>query len=97
MRAKIFTDRDRGLLLSWLDDGIENGETRKLFTKIRRSTPQLLQDLSLMGRVILELKRRRRWRGRAPMGREFASASRRAESASTRPRRGGATSGASRT
>ena len=94
MRAKVFTDRDRRLLLRWLDDGIETGETRKLFTRIRRCTPQLLQDLNLMSRVILELKRRRRWRGRAPMGREYASASRRVASASTRPRRGAATSAA---
>lgn len=92
----IFTERDRRLLLSWLEDGEETGETRKLFTRIRRCTPQLLQDLNLMSRVILELKRRRRWRGRAPGGREFASASRCVASASTRPRRGDATSGASR-
>ena len=93
----IFTERDRRLLLRWLDDGVETGETRKLFTEIRRGTPLVLQDLSLMGRVILELKRMRRWRGRAPLGREYALASRRVASASTRPRRGGATSSASRT
>jgi len=96
MRAKVFTERDRRLLVRWLDEGEETGETRKLFTRIRRCTPQLLMGLGLMGRVILELKRRRRWRGRAPGGREFASTSRRVASASTRPRRGGATSGASR-
>ena len=90
----IFTERDRRLLLSWLDDVEETGETRKLFTEIRRETPQVLQDLNLMSRVILELKRRRRWRGRAPGGREFASTSRCVGSASTQPRRGADTSAA---
>jgi len=35
----IFTDRDRRLLERWLEIGEETGETRKLFTRIRRSTP----------------------------------------------------------
>ena len=68
----IFTERDRRLLERWLEDGEETGETRKLFTRIRRSTPQLLMDLRLMSRVITELKRRHRWRGRVVEGREFA-------------------------
>jgi len=76
----IFTDRDRRLLERWLEDGEETGETRKLFTRIRRNTPQLLTDLRLMSRVITELKRRRRWRGRIVGGSEFGLASRRAGS-----------------
>ena len=76
----IFTDRDRRLLERWLEDGEETGEIRKLFTRIRRSTPQLLRDLRLMSRVITELKRRRRWRGRIAGGSEFGSTSRREES-----------------
>jgi hypothetical protein len=91
MKAKVFTERDRGLLESWLEDGEESGETRKLFTQIRRSTSQLLVDLQLMSRVINELKKRRRWRGRVTDGSEFGSASRRAESALSRIRSGGAT------
>ena len=77
----IFTDRDRRLLERWLEEGVETGETRKLFTWIRRNTPQLLKDLRLMSMVITELKRRRRWRGRIVGGSEFASASRREGSA----------------
>jgi len=73
----IFTERDRRLLERWLEIGEETGETRKLFTWIRRNTPQLLKDLRLMSRVITELKRRRRWRGRIVGGSEFGSASRR--------------------
>jgi len=77
----IFTERDRRLLERWLEEGEEEtGETRKLFTRIRRSTPQLLMDLRLMSRVITELKRRHRWRGRVVEGSEFDSASRREES-----------------
>lgn len=81
MRTKVFTERDRRLLERWLEEGEETGETRKLFTRIRRSTPQLLMDLRLMSRVITELKRRHRWRGRVTGGSEFASASRREGSA----------------
>ena len=81
MRTKVFTDRDRRLLERWLEIGEETGETRKLFTRIRRCTPQLLMDLRLMSRVITELRKRRRWRGRVVGGSEFASASRRAGSA----------------
>ena len=81
MRTKVFTERDRRLLERWLEEGEETEETRKLFTRIRRSTPQLLMDLRLMSRVITELKRRRRWRGRVTRGSEFDSASRREGSA----------------
>ena len=91
MRTKVFTERDRRLLESWLKEGSEDGETRKLFTQIRRSTPQLLADLQLMSRVINELKKRRRWMGRVTGGSEFGSASRLAESALSRIRSGGAT------
>lgn len=73
MRTKVFTDRDRRLLERWLEEDEETRETRKLFTRIRRSTPQLLRDLELMRRVIDELKRRRRWAGRIVGGRVFAS------------------------
>ena len=91
MRAKVFTERDRRLLERWLEEDEETGETRKLFTQIRRSTPQLLMDLQLMSRVIAELKRRRRWRGRVTGGCGFGSALRRAESALSRTGSGGAT------
>ena len=92
----IFTDRDRRLLKRWLENGAETGETRKLFTWIRRKTPQLLSDLKLMNRIITKLKKRRRWKGRVVGGSEFGSTSRRAESASSRTRSGAATSGASK-
>lgn len=73
MRTKVFTERDRRLLESWLENGEETGETRKLFTQIRRCTLQLMTNLKLMRRVINELKRRRRWAGRFIGGRVFAS------------------------
>jgi len=91
MRAKVFTERDRRLLEKWLEEDEETGETRKLFTQIRHTTPQLLMDLQLMSRIIVELKKRQRWRGRITVGCEFGSALRRAESALSRTGSGGAT------
>ena len=88
MRTFIFTERDRRLLRRWLESGEEDGETRKLFTGIRQSTPQLAEDIDLMLRVIRELRRRRRWWGRITNRSEFGSALRRAESALTRARKG---------
>ena len=36
MGFRIFTERDRGLLERWLEDGMENGEARRLrIEKIR--------------------------------------------------------------
>ena len=76
MRTRVFTERDRRLLERWLEGNEETGETRKLFSTIRRNTQQLLSDLKLMNRVITELKGRRRWRGRAVGGSRFALTSR---------------------
>ena len=92
MRAFIFTERDRRLLRRWLESGEEDGEARKLFTGIRQSVPQLAEDVDLMLRVIRELRRMRRWRGRITGRSELGSALRRAESALTRVGRGRRTS-----
>lgn len=92
MRAFIFTERYRRLLRRWLEIGEGDGEIRKLFTGIRQSVPQLAEDVDLMLRVIRELRRRRRWRGRITGRSELGSALRRAESALTRVRRGRRTS-----
>jgi len=91
VRTKVFTESDRRLLERWLEENEKTRETRKLFNWIRQNTPQLLADLKLMNRVITELKKRRRWRGRVVGGIEFGSASRHAGSASSRTRRGGTT------
>jgi len=96
VRGFIFTDRERGLLREWLQGGVETGETRKVFTAMRRNIPKLRGDLELMLEVTRELKRRKRWGRRVTRGTGFGSSLRRAESALTRLRRGGATSGASR-
>ena len=95
MRGFIFTERERRLLERWLEEGEETGETLKVFHWIRRNLSPLREDVELMLRVIRELKRRRRWRGRLTGRSEFGSRLRRAESALTRARRGRATSGAS--
>ncbi len=91
MRRFIFTERERELLKKWLVTGEESNETRKLLTRIRKGFPDLAEDMEIMFAVIRELMRRRRWRGRVTGGSEFGSTLRRAESALTRARRGGAT------
>ena len=96
MRKFIFTDRERRLLERWLEEGEETGETLKVFTWIRANTSPVREDVELMLRVIRELKKRRRWRGRIRDRSEFGSALRRAESALTRARSARATSGALR-
>ncbi len=96
MRKFIFTERERRLLERWLEEGEETGETLKVFTWIRANTSPVREDVELMLRVIRELRRRRRWRGRPSSRSEFGSRLRRAGSALTRERRGRSTSGASR-
>jgi len=91
LRRFIFTDRERELLKTWLETGEESNETRKLLTRIRKGFPDLAEDMEIMFAVIRELMRRRRWRGRVTGSCEFGSTLRRAESALTRVRRGGAT------
>jgi len=96
MRSYIFTDRERRLLREWLEEDVESRETVKLFTRIRAYTPGLREDLRLMLRVMRELQKRRRWHGYDTKGTGFGSALRRARSALTRLKNGGATSDASR-
>ncbi len=45
----------------------------RIFTWIRRKTPQLLSDLKLLNKVIMEQKKMRRWIGRVVGGNEFSS------------------------
>ena len=96
MRTFIFTERERRLLREWLEEGEETGETLKVFTQIRQSVPQLVEDVDLMLGVIRELRRLRRWRGRLTSRSELGSALRRAGSALTRAKKGRAISAASR-
>lgn len=96
MRTHIFTERERRLLEEWLETGEETGETLKVFTWIRRNFPHLGKDLDLMFKVIRELRRQRRWKGRITGRSELGSLLRRAESALTRIGRGRGTSAASK-
>jgi len=83
MRSYIFTTKERRLLKEWLETGEENGVTRKLFTLIRWSMPQLVRDLTLLSNVTKELSRRDRYLGRARLPEKSRSASQRVESGST--------------
>lgn len=73
MRGFVFTERERGLLRLWLDEGVESGETRKLFVLVRRNVPGLREDLGLLLEVAVELRRRGRWRGYVTGGTGFGS------------------------
>ena len=95
MRSFIFTERERRLLERWLEEGEENVETVKVFHWIRRNLTPVREDVELMLRVIRELRRQRRWRGRITRQSEFGSRLRRAESELTRARSVRATSDAS--
>jgi hypothetical protein len=88
LRCFVFTERERGLLREWLGRGVESGETRKVFSAIRRNVPGLRGDLELMLRVVWELRRRGRWGGRVTGGTGLGCALRAAESGLTRLRGG---------
>lgn len=96
MRGYVFTERERGLLLRWLESGVEGAEARKLFVLVRRNLNPLRRDLELLGRVARELSRRDRLAGRAVMPRGSGRGSRSGGSSSTRRRGGRCTSGGSR-
>jgi hypothetical protein len=94
-RRFIFTERERRLLERWLEEGEEDVDVPRIFTWIRSNLTTIREDVELMLRVIRELRRRRRWRGRIRDRSEFGSALRRAESALTRARSARAASVAS--
>jgi len=95
VRSFIFTERERRLLERWLEEGEEDVDAPRVFHWIRRNLTPVREDVELMLRVIRELRRQRRWRGRAARRSEFGSRLQRAESALTRARSVRATSDAS--
>ena len=64
MRAFIFTERERELLVRWVETGEEGQSTRDLFSKVRRNIWSLGADMRLMTRVIRRLQKERRWHAR---------------------------------
>ena len=91
MRRYIFTDRERRLLEQWIDSEMESQATKDLLTKIRKGWPRLAEDLILLFSTVRTMMSRQKWRGYATRSSEYGSALRRAESALTRLRKGGAT------
>lgn len=82
MRSYIFTIEERRLLKNWLEKGEEDDKTRKIFTLIRRNTPQLTRDLTLLSKVTRELSRQNRFIGRAGFPKGSRSVSQRVASES---------------
>ena len=68
MRRFIFTVRERLALAVWLEDGVENVATRRIFTEIRKFKTPIREDLELMLRVIRRLQGEKRWHGRVRLG-----------------------------
>jgi len=95
MRRYIFTDRERRLLEEWIEEGVENQQTRIVLSWVRRNWIGLEEDMELLFKVVRKLQGQQRWWGRITGRSEFGSALRRAESALTRARRGATTSAAS--
>jgi len=91
MRRYIFTDRERRLLEAWIETGEEAGDLPRVLSWIRQGWPRLAGDVALLFRAVRAMMRRRRWRGYVTRGSGYGSALRRAESALTRSRSGGAT------
>jgi hypothetical protein len=94
MRSYIFTEREREKLERWMETGEADRHTMNLFKKMRENTPPLREDLELMVLVLKKKASEKRGRGYNTGKTEYGSALRRVESALTRIRRGGATSGA---
>jgi len=92
MRSYIFTEWERELLRSWLEEGKESQSTRNLLSKIRKRWPDLAEDMTILFEAIRKMQRLQRWRGRLTGHSEFESALLRAGSALTRARKGWNTS-----
>ena len=79
MRGYILTDNDKERLIRWLEQDIEDQQTRNLFTQTRKNILQISEDTHLILRVIHKLQSQHRWRGRASPRDELGRAILRAE------------------
>ena len=68
LRSYLFTERERALLVGWVERGEEGQATRDLFSKIRRNMWPLSADYQLMMRVIRLLQKEHRFHARMTRG-----------------------------
>ena len=90
MRSYIFTERERRLLLRWIEDeGDEDQQTRIVLSWVRRNWIPLADDMTLLFEAVRAMMRRGRWRGRVTGGSEFGASLRGSEASLGRARRRG--------
>jgi len=65
MRRYILTDKDREILLKWLDTDEEDQPTRNLLSQIRKNILRISDDIGLILKAIRKMQRMHRWSGRA--------------------------------
>jgi SHS2 domain-containing protein len=65
MRRYILTDKDREILLKWLNEDVEDQQTRNLLSQIRKNILRISDDISLTLKTIRKMQRMHRRRGRA--------------------------------
>jgi hypothetical protein len=80
MRRYILTDKDREILLKWLDTDEEDQRTRNLLSKIRKNILRISDDISLILKAIRKMQRMHRWRERVSPKDELGRAILRARS-----------------
>ena len=66
MRKYLFTDTERRVLKEWIKTGKETKQTQKLFSKIRRINPRIVNDLKLFFQIRKKLIEQQRWRLNVP-------------------------------
>lgn len=66
MRKYIFTDQERETLLAWLRTGEEPHYTQQVFSKLRRISPRLVEDIKLYIQARKTLLALKRWRRNVP-------------------------------
>jgi len=80
MRRYILTNRDREILLKWLDTDEEDQQTRNLLSQIRKNILRISDDINLILKTIRKMQRMHRWSGRASPKDELGRALLRARS-----------------
>jgi hypothetical protein len=80
MRSYFFTEKEREMLVRWLETGETDQQLMNLFTSIRKNTPVLRADLRLLLVVLRKKSAEKRGKGYHSIKTEFGSTLRRAES-----------------
>ena len=79
MRRYILIDKDRKILLKWLDTD-EDQQTLNLLSQIRKNILRISDDVSLILKAIRKMQRIHRWMGRTSPKDELGRAILRARS-----------------